>query len=77
VIFSQISSKPPSPEETKHRKKRKKRGRERKAPRVTSNKGEVYILRGEKHFNFKNILFNVIPFSPPLSYHFKNPSQNH
>jgi hypothetical protein len=32
----------------------KKRGRERKAPRVSSNKGEVNILRGEKHFNFKN-----------------------
>jgi hypothetical protein len=27
---------------------------ERKAPRVSSNKGEVNILRGERHFNFKN-----------------------
>jgi hypothetical protein len=48
-----------------HRKKRK-RLRKRKASRVSSNKGEVNILRGEKHFNFKNILFDVIPFSPPL-----------
>jgi hypothetical protein len=32
----------------------KKRERERKAPRVSSNKGKVNILRGEKHFNFKN-----------------------
>jgi hypothetical protein len=27
---------------------KKKQGRERKAPRVSSNKGEVNILRGEK-----------------------------
>jgi hypothetical protein len=33
--------------------KEKKRGRKRKAPRVSSNKGEVNILRGEKHFNLK------------------------
>jgi hypothetical protein len=58
-------------------KKRKKKRRKRKAPRVYSNKGEVNILRGEKHFNFKNILFDVISFSPPPSYHSKNPFQNH
>jgi hypothetical protein len=50
----------------KKRKKKKKEkgksGRKRKAPRVSSNKGEVNILRGEKYFNFKN-LFYVI-FSP-------------
>jgi hypothetical protein len=59
------------------KKRKKKRGRKRKVPRVSSKKGEVNILRGEKHFNFKNILFDVIPFSPPPSYHFKNPFQNH
>jgi hypothetical protein len=50
-----------NPQETEHRKKEKKRenvlkkrrGRKRKAPRVSSNKGEVNILRGEKHFHFK------------------------
>jgi hypothetical protein len=57
--------------------KKRKRGRKRKSPRVSSNKVEVKILRGEKHFNFKNILFDVIAFSPPPSYHFKNPFQNH
>jgi hypothetical protein len=77
----------PSPQATEHKKKkrekllkkeeRKKRGRKRKAPRVSSNKREVNILRGEKHFNFKNILFHVIPFSPHPSYHLKNPFQNH
>jgi hypothetical protein len=37
----------------KKKKKKKRRGRKIKAPRVSSNKGEVNILRGEKHFNFK------------------------
>jgi hypothetical protein len=47
-------------------KKREKRGRERKAPRVSSNKGEVNILRGEIHFKFKN-LFRCDPiFSPSI-----------
>jgi hypothetical protein len=59
--------------EKKERKKKEKgkRGRKRKSQRVSSNKGEVNILRGEKHFNFKN-LFSMW-FSPPSSYHFKNP----
>jgi hypothetical protein len=34
---------------TREKKKRKKK----KAPKVFSNKGEVNILRGEKHFNIK------------------------
>jgi hypothetical protein len=41
--------------EKRKNEKRKKRGRKRKVPRVSSNKGEVNILRGEKHFNFKNL----------------------
>jgi hypothetical protein len=55
--------------------KERKRERKRKAPRVSSNKGEVNILRGEKYFNFKNLL--LMWFSPPSSYHFRNPFQNH
>jgi hypothetical protein len=35
------------------KKTKKKRGREREAPRVSSNKGKVNILRGKRHFNFK------------------------
>jgi hypothetical protein len=62
-----------TPQETK---KEKKRGRERKAPRVSSNKGEVNILKG-KNISTLKIHFDVIPFSPPPSYHFKNPFQNH
>jgi hypothetical protein len=38
--------------------KNRKRGRKIKAPRVSSNKGEVNILRGEKHFNIKNLFFS-------------------
>jgi hypothetical protein len=39
-------------------KKGKKRGTKRKAPRVSSNRGEENILRGEKHFNIK-IFFSM------------------
>jgi hypothetical protein len=45
----QILSKPPSPQEIEHKKGK------RKAPRVSSNKRGVNILRGEKRFNFKNL----------------------
>jgi hypothetical protein len=41
--------------EKEKKKEKEKRGRKRKAPRVSSNKGEVNILRGAKHFNFKNL----------------------
>jgi hypothetical protein len=71
----------PSPQETEHKKRRERKiiekRKKKNSPRVSSNKGKVNILRGEKYFNFKNILFDVIPFSSPPSYHFKNPIQNH
>jgi hypothetical protein len=35
----------------------RKRGRKTKAQRVSSNKGEANIIRGEKHFNFKIFFF--------------------
>jgi hypothetical protein len=56
---SQISSKSPSPQETEHRKKRKreKRGIKRKAPRVSSNKGEVNILIGGKTLQLQKYPF--------------------
>jgi hypothetical protein len=46
----QLSSKPPSPQETEQ----KKGDEEKEKLQESSNKGEVNILRGEKHFNFKN-----------------------
>jgi hypothetical protein len=36
------------------REEEKKGGRKRNAPNVSSNKGEINILKGERHFNFKN-----------------------
>jgi hypothetical protein len=59
VIFSSNIIKTPKRWSIEKRKKERKhieRGRKRKASRASSNKGEVSILRGEKHFNFK-ILF--------------------
>jgi hypothetical protein len=51
-----------NPQERDHKKKRKcidkrekeKRGRKRKAPRVSSNKGEVNILRGKNTSTLKS-----------------------
>jgi hypothetical protein len=56
VIFSSNIIKTPSPQELEHRKiKRKKKEKGKKALSVASNKRKVNILRGEKHFNFKNL----------------------
>jgi hypothetical protein len=70
IFLLKYHQNPPSPRETEHRKKERKsiekrekkkkkekgkRGRKRKAHRVSSNKGEVNILRGEKHFHIKNL----------------------
>jgi hypothetical protein len=64
MIFSSniIETSKSSRDGAKKRERKKKKKRE--APKVSSNKGEVNILRGERHFNFK-IIFDVIPFSPP------------
>jgi hypothetical protein len=46
-----------------------KNGRERKVPRVSSNKGKINILRWDRHFNFKTpfqcdpiFSLSIIPF---------------
>jgi hypothetical protein len=59
----QISSKPLRPQETELKEKREKR---RKARKVSLNKGEVNILRGEWHFNFKNPFWCDLIFSPSI-----------
>jgi hypothetical protein len=41
--------------EKKKKTEKGKRRRKRKALRVSSNKGEVNILIGEKHFKYKNL----------------------
>jgi hypothetical protein len=50
VIFSSNIIKTPKSSRDRAKKKREKR----KAQKVSSNKGEVNILRGERHFNLKN-----------------------
>jgi hypothetical protein len=75
VIFPPISSKPLShlEIELKERERERKGKRKRKAPKVSSNKGEVNILRGERCFNFKNPLRCDLIFSPsiiPFQKHF-------
>jgi hypothetical protein len=63
----QISSNPLSPQETELKKGRKK------APKLSWNKGEVNILRGERLFNFKSPFHcdpifspSIIPFQKPF-----------
>jgi hypothetical protein len=51
VISLQTSSKPLSPHEMEHIKKEKEKEKIQESLQI---KGEVNILRGEKHFNFKN-----------------------
>jgi hypothetical protein len=51
---------------------REKEKRKRKAPKVSSNKGEVIILRGEIHFNFQNP-FQCGPIFSPSIIPFQNP----
>jgi hypothetical protein len=48
----------------KKREKEKNKRKKKKAPRVSSNKGEVNILRGEKHFNFKIFFLMWFHFLP-------------
>jgi hypothetical protein len=55
------------------KKKEKKKLRKRKAPIVSSNKKESQYFE-RKNTSTSKILFDVIPFSPPPSYHFKKPS---
>jgi hypothetical protein len=51
--------------ERKHiEEKEKKEEGEKKAPRVSSNKGEVNILSGEKYFNIKIFFLMWFHFLP-------------
>jgi hypothetical protein len=63
VIFSSNIIKTPKSSRNGAKKRERKR---KKAPRVSSNKGEVNILRGERYFNFKSP-FQCDPiFSPSI-----------
>jgi hypothetical protein len=65
VIFSSnIIKTPSSPQEMEHRKNRKKEKKKlQESPQI---KGEVNILRGEKHFNFKDPFWCDFIFSPSI-----------
>jgi hypothetical protein len=76
-----------NPQETEHRKKEErkhieKREKEKKRKKKKSSKS-LFISRGSQYskmrktLQLQNLLFDVIPFSSPPSYHFKNPFQNH
>jgi hypothetical protein len=67
----QISSKPPGPQEMEREKKGEKE--KEKLQESLQIKVEVNILRGEKHFNFKNYFWcdsifslSIIPFQKPF-----------
>jgi hypothetical protein len=86
IFLLKYHQNPPSPQKTEHKKEerekllkkeRKKKRKKKKSCKSLFKLRGSQFLRGEKHFNFKNIIFDVIPFSPPLSYNFKNPFQNH
>jgi hypothetical protein len=73
VIFSSNIIKTPKSSRDRAEKRERKRRRKRKALKISSNKGEVNILRGERHFNFKNPfqcdpIFSpsIIPFQKPF-----------
>jgi hypothetical protein len=80
-FFPQISSKPPSPQETEHKKERKRKKKEKEEEKEKLQESLQIngksIFWEEKNTSTSKILFDVILFSPPPSYHFKNPFQNH
>jgi hypothetical protein len=61
-----MSLKPPSPQETEHYKKGRKKKKKEKLQESLQIKGEVNILMGEKHFNFKNLSCCASIFSPSI-----------
>jgi hypothetical protein len=59
-----------------HIKKKRREKEKEKVQESLQIKEEVNILRGENTSTSK-IFFDVILFSPPPSYYFKNPFQNY
>jgi hypothetical protein len=66
VIFSSNIIKTPKFSRDGAEKKWEKEKEKIKAPKVSSNKGEVNNLRGERHFNFKNPFWCDLIFSPSI-----------
>jgi hypothetical protein len=75
----QISSKPLSPQQMEFKKWREKKEKGKKRERLQKSfqiKGKLTFW-DENDTSTSKILFDVISFSPPPSYHFKNHFQNH
>jgi hypothetical protein len=73
IFLLKYHQNPPNPQETEHKKERekkllkkrkKKRGRKRKAPRVSSDKGELNILRGKNTSTSKISFLMCFHFLP-------------
>jgi hypothetical protein len=65
-----------TPESSRDRAYKREKEKE-KLQETLQIKWEVNISRGEKYTSTSKSAFDAIPFSPPPSYHFKNPFQNH
>jgi hypothetical protein len=55
----------------------KKRKKGKKEKEEEKEKLQESLQIKEKNTSTSKIIFDVILFSPPSSYHFKNPFQNH
>jgi hypothetical protein len=75
VIFSSNIIETPKSSRDRAEKKEKEKEKE-KLQKSLQIKGKLTFWE-EKDALTSKILFNVIPFSSPPSYHFKNPFQNH
>jgi hypothetical protein len=74
VIFSSNIIK--TPKSSADRAKKNREEEKEKLQESLQIKGKLTFWE-EKDTSTSKILFDVIPFSPPPSYHFKNPFQNH
>jgi hypothetical protein len=71
-----MSSKPLSPQEMELKKEKEKEREKRKSSKVSSNKGEANISRGERYFNYKNPFRCDLIFSPSIT-PFQKPFPKH
>jgi hypothetical protein len=58
------------------KKRKKKRKKKKSSKSLFKERGSQYS-KTRKTLQHQNLLFDVISFSPPPSYHIKDPFQNH
>jgi hypothetical protein len=78
IFFSNIIETPKSSRDgaEKRERERKRKKEKEKLQKSLRIKGKLTFWE-EKDTSTSKVLFDVISFSPPPSYHFKNPFQNH